>query len=56
MLSPAASSGDEHMKNTLIEMFPMVNMEIIDEAVQDSLTTEDAVDIVLTHTTYDKGK
>lgn len=48
------SHDDEHMVSTLKEMFPSVSMEVISEAVRDSLTTEDAVEIILTRTTLDK--
>ena len=38
---------DEHMLVTLKAMFPSVNVEIIGEAVRDSFTTEDAVEVIL---------
>lgn len=48
------SHDDEHMVAAFKVMFPSVNVEIIREAVRDSLTTEDAVKIILTRTTLDK--
>ena len=47
------SHDDEHMVATLKEVFPSVKVEIISEAIRD-LTTEDAVEIILTCTTLDK--
>lgn len=43
------------MVATLREVFPSVNMEIIDEAVRDSLTTEDAVENILSQVKDKEG-
>ena len=52
---PSRDDDDEHMVATLREVFPSVNMEIIDEAVRDSLTTEDAVENILSQTKDKEG-
>ena len=52
--SSQSHDDDEHMVATFKVMFPSVNVEIIREAVRDSLTTEDAVKIILTRTKLDK--
>ena len=54
---PRPSDDDDHMVDTLKEMFPTVNNDIIREAAQESLTIEDAVESKLAQSKpVQKGK
>ena len=58
---PEASTSQMHdndrlMKEKLIEMFPSIDIKLIEEAVHDSIELEEAVDILLNHVDDKSGK
>lgn len=58
---PEASTSQMHdddrlMKEKLTEMFPSIDIKLIEEAVHDWLELEEAVDILLNHVDDKSGK
>ena len=60
-VGPEASTSQMHdddglMKEKLIEMFPSIDIKLIEEVVHDSIEFEEAVDILLNQVDDKSGK